>query len=107
MGMEASTAARAISAAIMMGRRRKRSTHTPASRPNSSTEAAPTAVMKPICSGWACSTMTAVYGTPSRVILDPTSEMVWPVHSFRKSRLRHRPPKRDLDLPLVIESTFT
>ena len=38
--------------------------------------------------GAAWSTRTAVMGKPSRVIRDPSSDTVWPIHSFRKSRLR-------------------
>src|SRR6266508_1213866 len=84
-----------MSAAIISGRRRTRSTQTPANRPSSSSGAAPAAPSSPICSGDAPSTRIAVYGSASRVTVDPNRETVWPAHSRIKSWWRHKPPKRD------------
>jgi hypothetical protein len=88
--MDESSKARPRSAAIMTGRRLTRSTINPAQRLNSSIDAPPVAERIPICAGVAPSTMTAVSGSPSRVIREPIPEIVWPIQSFKNSRLRQR-----------------
>src|ERR1017187_2555693 len=90
-GTVPNTAARPRSAQIKIGRRRKRSAHAPAKRPNNRMAAALAPLRMPICSGEAFSSRAAVSGNPTRVIHDPICETAWPAHSFRKSGSRQRP----------------
>src|SRR5205823_1792654 len=62
-GIEARSTARPMSAAIKTGRRRRRSTHAPASRPTTRTGAVLIATSRPICIGVAFSTKTAARGS--------------------------------------------
>ena len=74
-----------------MGRRGRRSTQTPASRPSSGQGAAASAPRMPICAGVACRVSAAVRGKASSVTCEPKSEMVWPSQRRRKPVWRHRP----------------
>src|SRR5579859_1422230 len=82
-GTEASKSARPRSAIISRGRRRKRSTQTPAIRPKSSTGAALTAPSRPIWPAVACTTSRAV--SPNAPSCEPKSDMILAVQSLTKS----------------------
>ena len=82
----ASTAARARSVQIRIGRRRKRSAQAPANSPNSSTETPAAPLRIPIWTGPASSVIAAANGSAVRVIRDPICEIAWPVQSFTNSR---------------------
>ena len=87
-GMISSRAARPRSAAIITGRRRTRSTHTPAKSPTSRIGADPAAASSPICQGVASRVSAAISGTASAVTCEPTSEIAEPAQNFRNSRCR-------------------
>src|SRR4029077_15161334 len=87
-GIEKRTTARMASAQMSNGRRRRRSTHAPAKSPTRSTARLAATIRSAICSGPAPSTRSATSGTAVRVTTDPSSETVWPAHSFLKSALR-------------------
>ena len=87
-GMISSNAARPRSAAIITGRRRTRSTHTPAKRPTSRTGADPAADSSPICQGVASRVSAAISGTASAVTSEPMLEIAAPAQNFRNSRCR-------------------
>ena len=72
------------------GRRRTRSTHAPANKPTRSTARLDETTMSAIWFGPAPRTRSATSGTAVRVTTDPSSEIVWPTQSFRKSGCRHR-----------------
>src|SRR6266487_588369 len=106
-GIEPSRTARPISTTIKIGRRRKRSTHTPATNPNTNTAAPSSALKMPICVGVAASTKTAVSGKAIPVIPLPKLEIVCPTHNFTKSPLSHKPFRCHLmKKPLVIATTY-
>ena len=73
----------------MIGRRRSRSTQRPASRPKTRTGAEIVAASRPIWAGLAPSARSAVSWIAVLVICDPNFEIVWPVHSLRKSGCCH------------------
>ena len=75
---------------MRMGLRRRRSTHNPAARPKIKDAKPPIPARMPIWKGLAFRISTAISGRTTIVIRDPISEMVWPIHSFKKSRSRHR-----------------
>ena len=84
-GIEASSTIFARSAPIISGRRRNRSTHTPANRLNSNAGTVRHTASAAICAGVACSAMTARKLIATPPTLEPNSEMVSPVHNFMKS----------------------
>lgn len=67
------------------GRRRNRSTQTPANTPTSSTGADSAASSQPMSLALAPSRSTAVSGSAVPVTPEPKREMVCPAHSFRNS----------------------
>jgi hypothetical protein len=87
-GMRASKIARPTSAAIMTGRRRRRSIHTPANNPMRRNGANWAAPRMPICAGVALSVSAAVSGRARVVTCDPNSETVCAAHRRMKSRWR-------------------
>jgi hypothetical protein len=93
-GMVTSASARPASAAIKIGRRGKRSTHAPATRLVRNAGARPAAASTLIWNGVACSTRIAVKLSAVPPIIEPNTEIVWPVHSRMKSAWRHRPVRR-------------
>src|SRR5262245_25661446 len=74
-----------------MGRRLRRSAHTPANSPASIADAEWVALNIPIWAGVDCRVRTAVRGSARAVICEPKSEIVCPAHSFRKSGCRQSP----------------
>src|SRR5579863_1137512 len=79
---------RPMSVAIRIGRRRTRSTITPANRPSTSVGTIPAAARIPIWNGVALSAITAAKLIATSPIRVPNSETVSPAHSFMKSRWR-------------------
>jgi hypothetical protein len=94
IGIDASAAARAMSAAIMIGRRRSRSTHTPATSPKQIPASTSDAVTNATCSGRACRYRIAVNGNAVRPTSEPNTEIVCPAHSRTKSGCRQSPVNR-------------
>src|SRR2546428_5535552 len=97
---------------MRIGRRGRRSTHTPAGRLKSAVGSVPAAARRPISNGLAESTITAVSGIASRVIWSPKSEIVSPIHSFRKSGSRARLGRSDMrgtvawgTMPTLVDET--
>src|ERR1700680_3717370 len=88
-GMVLRIKARPRSVAIKSGLRRTRSTHTPASKPITSTDTPSNAPRIPIWVGVAARTSTAVSGSAMPVIPLPKFETVRPSHSLTKSGLFH------------------
>ena len=89
-GIDASSSARPISAHTRIGRRRTRSTHTPATRPKSRLGREPAAASNPICEGVALRTSTAVSGSATAVMAVPAPEVTWATHRRRNAGFRHR-----------------
>ena len=76
-----------------MGRRRRRSTQTPANKLSSKNGANSKAPSSPIWLGDALRTSAAVSGMANRLISLPKREIVCPAHSFTNSGCRHNPDK--------------
>ncbi len=93
-GINASSAMRPRSAAIINGRRRRRSASTPACNPSSTAGSFPAAASSPIWPGVACRVNAALSGSASPDTLLPSAETVCPAHSRMKSGCRHRLPGR-------------
>ena len=89
-GIDRRIAARIRSDAMSNGRRRRRSTHAPATKPTSSTARLTETTSSAISVGPAPRTRSATRGTAVRVTTLPSRDTVWPVHSFMKSAWRHR-----------------
>ena len=87
-GIDTRTTARTRSARIRTGRRGSRSTHAPAISPTRRTERLPATTRNAISVGPAPSTSNANSGIAVRVTTDPSSETVWPAHSFMNSGWR-------------------
>ena len=91
IGTVASTAARPRSAAIRIGRRRRRSTHTPAISPMRKAGSRRAAASAPSWNGVALRTRMAVKSIAAPPIIEPNTEMVWPPQRRMKSGLRQSP----------------
>src|SRR6266542_961318 len=100
-GTASRISARPTSVQMRIGRRRRRSTHAPATSPTSTGGRYSATRSSPIWPGDAPNIMTAVSGNASGVIWDPSTEMVCPVHSFKKSPCRHRLPAAAGGAPLI------
>jgi hypothetical protein len=84
-GIVVSRAARAASAAIITGRRRKRSTHAPASRPKSRCGRPAAAASTPKAIGEAPRLKAASSGSATAVNCEPTADVDCATHSRAKS----------------------
>jgi hypothetical protein len=83
--MVARRRARPRSATIITGRRRSRSTHTPATSPRQTTGTIEAAERSPIAVGPAPRTSRAARGRALPEMPEPSLETVCPTHSLRKS----------------------
>jgi hypothetical protein len=90
VGMLPNRSAWPRSARIRIGRRGQRSTHTPAGRPSKRCGRKARAPSRPIWTGVALSTTTAVSGSARVVTADPTLEIACPVQSLKNSGCRLR-----------------
>src|SRR2546426_10309973 len=75
---------------IRMGRRRRRSTHAPAGRPNRMNGRNSKVPSSPTSNAFAFNSKMAISGSPSSVTWVPSWLIVSAVHSFRKSGWRHK-----------------
>src|SRR5690349_7771823 len=80
---------RRMSQTISTGRRRRRSTHTPAMRPSSGNARKAKASSRPTCTGVAARMRIATVGRASVLTWLPDSLMNWPHQSSRNSPSRH------------------
>ncbi len=80
-GIEPSSAARTRSAQMSTGRRRRRSTHAPATNPTSSAATSSTARSSATSSGPALSVRIATNGRAIRVTNEPNTEIVAALHT--------------------------
>ena len=94
IGIVHKTRKRPMSVPIRIGRRRMRSTQTPANRPSTRVGTIRAADRMPIWKGVALSAMTAAKPIATSPIRVPNIETVSPVHSFMKSAWRKSPPRR-------------
>src|SRR5437762_578585 len=91
-GMYASSTARTESPAIRIGRRRRRSTQTPAGSAKRMKGRNPSIPSTENANGDACRPTAASQGIARPETWEPNSLTDWPVQSLRKSALRHSPP---------------
>src|SRR5439155_17284863 len=89
-GIDPRTTARPRSVTMRIGLRRRRSTRSPAPSPKTRDARLPIPASRPIWNGFAFKTNTATSGRATSVTRDPISDIVWPIHSFRKSELCQR-----------------
>jgi hypothetical protein len=95
--------ARAVSEAMRIGLRRRRSTQTPAGIANKMNGRKPSTPRSENSIGLACKATAANHGIASCETSEPNSLIDWPVQSFRKSACdQSRPVKRlrDITRPL-------
>jgi hypothetical protein len=93
-GTAAYSTAASRSHAIITGLAGRRSTHAPAGSPMTSQGSQAAAVSRVTANVPACSTMTAVSGTPTTAMALPSWLMVSPSQNRAKLRCQSSPPKR-------------
>src|SRR5438067_182791 len=108
IGISMRRIARAVSAAMRIGRRRRRSTHTPAGSASKMNGRKPNTSRSENSIGFTCKPTAANHGIASTETCEPNSLIDWPAQSFRKSACdQSRPLKglRLLRLPIKRDGT--